>query len=159
VGRLAKLAKEESRTDLVFMHRDADAPSGHNRRAEIAAAVAEAGLGIPVVPVVPIQELEAWLLLSEPEIRRVVGRPGGRNPLALPGPHEVEKRANPKAILQQALLDASETTGRRHLKEKKAFHERRKVLLDRLDIDGPVRRLSAWQVLEADVGRVVVGLL
>ncbi|WP_261556817.1 hypothetical protein [Frankia tisae] len=158
-GRLINLMEGGSRTDPVFIHRDADMPSGDARRAEIAAAAVQAGSQMPVVPVIPVRALEAWLLRSESEIRRVVGRPGGRTPLSLPGLHEVERRADPKGILRKALLDASETTGRRHLRELKAFNERRKVLLDRLDIDGPVRRLSAWRAMEEDIKQAIAGLM
>jgi hypothetical protein len=153
--KFRRLLAEEGSVDLVFVHRDSDSAGSDARRTEIFSAAEAAGFSSPVVPVVPVRMIEAWLLLSETEIRRVVGKPNGRKPLGLPALHEIERRADPKDILAGALLAASETTGQRHRDEKKEFSKRRKVLLDRLDIDGPIVNLPAWQRLLEDIGRAV----
>ena len=158
--RLLSLAAEARMVDIAFVHWDADKRVDRDRRAHIAAAVAATpALTSIVVPVIPIQELEAWLLLDEAAIRTVVGKPSCRVPLGLPRLKRVEETASPKEVLQGALLAASETTGRRRRDERRAFSTRRRTLLERLDIDGPVRQLTAWQRLEADVASAVSELL
>ncbi|WP_217451517.1 hypothetical protein [Candidatus Frankia nodulisporulans] len=145
---------------MIFVHRDADREGASARRAEIAAAAAGSGLLEPVVPVIPVRHLEAWLLLSEGEIRRAVGRPKGSAPLSLPSLREVEKK-DCKAILRRALVEAGETSGRRRQKAdtEAAFSAYRKILLERLDIDGPVRELPSWRALEADIRTAVSRLM
>src|SRR5690606_20980206 len=53
--------------DLLFVHRDTDGEDPASRRTEIAAACLQGTP--PHVAVIPIQETEAWLLLSEAAIR------------------------------------------------------------------------------------------
>ncbi|MFI5935045.1 hypothetical protein [Actinoplanes sp. NPDC051494] len=137
--------------DVVVVHRDADNAGVAARRREITTA-ADTLSGEPqVIPVIPVRMTEAWLLLDEAEIRFVAGNPNGKNPLHLPGRREVEARADPKQILQAALLNAAEAKGRRHERERKRFFEHRRLLLERLDCNGPVTRLSGWQQMVADV--------
>lgn len=152
--RLRQVQAEGANVDIVFVHRDADSPDGEPRREEVRQAAA--AVGIPsVVSVVPVQELEAWLLVDEAAIRHVVGRPSGRTPISLPRLAAIERAASPKEILQTACLTASETAGRRRAREQRDFPRRRLTLLERLDIDGPVRRLPSWQQLEADIEAAV----
>lgn len=141
--------------DLVFVHRDSDSRSDIQRRTEISEAAECSDWPFQVVPLVPIQELEAWLLLSEDAIRNVAGRPSGRVDLGLPKPKDVENTSSPKEILAAALLTASETRGQRHKAEKKKLSARRRVLLERLDTDGPVNDLSSWSSLVADIQAAV----
>jgi hypothetical protein len=56
---------------------------------------------------------EAWFLFDENAIRRAAGNPNGRTRLDLPALKNTEKAADPKSMLNQALKDASELTGRR----------------------------------------------
>ena len=110
---------------------------------------------VPCIAVVPIQELEAWLLVDEGAIRRVVGRPKGRVDLQIPALVLIEKSSSCKDILRSALLAASETTGRGRDRVRQMFDQHRMLLLERLDTDGPVRSLSAWLRLERDVSTAV----
>lgn len=152
-----RVLAEEAPVDAIFVHRDTDDPSDAERRDEISSAIDELGesLAVPVVPVVPIQELEAWLLLDESQIRAVAGKPSKTMSLSLPRPSRVEATSSPKEILMTALLVASDTTGRRYKEAKRRFPEQRRALLERLDIDGPVSELRAWQALERDVATAV----
>jgi hypothetical protein len=152
--RLSKVLAEETPVDIVFVHRDADSRDPTPRRLEVSDAVRATGCQIPWISVVPIQETEAWLILDEAEIRRVAGKPSGRRPLDLPKVGAVEKTADPKGILRHALVEAGELTGRRRERENRAFGQRRRTLLDRLDIDGPVSQLSGWRQLTNDINRV-----
>lgn len=150
-GRLRMLVVQEFPFDVVFVHRDAEGDDPQRRRREIADGAEAVGITSPVIPVVPVRMTEAWLLLDPAEIRRVAGRPNGRDPLDLPVPSEVERLADPKARLHQVLLDASGTRGRRRDRFQRDFGQHRALLLERLDLTGPVSRLQAWQHLRLDI--------
>lgn len=138
----AALALDPS-ANLVFVHRDADRRSEDRRLAEIRDA--SGGFEVPVIPVIPIQETEAWLLLDESAIRAVVENPRGNRPLNLPRPNAIERLANPKQRLRTVLEVASELKGRRLRELKKSFGRHRTMLLQRLNLTGPIIQLSAWQ--------------
>lgn len=149
--KLRRCLEENPDLDLVFVHRDADGRSADARIAEVRAGAEEVQFPLPCIPVVPICMTEAWLLTNEQAIREIVGRPQGKAALGLPPLRRIERTANPKTVLRNALARASEKTGRRLEAEKKQFNMRRRVLLQRLDIDGEVRHLNAWQALESEV--------
>lgn len=73
-ARLRQLRAEgtEAGIDMVFIHRDSDDPDRKGREREIRRGVEESGFPHPFIPVIPVQETEAWLLLDEP------GDPGRR---------------------------------------------------------------------------------
>lgn len=159
-NKLLKTFQEEAEVDLIFVHRDADGRSSAARRDEIAKACGEvSGFKVPVVPVVPIQELEAWLLTDEAQIRLVAGRPSGKVDLGLPKTSAIERVASPKELLRSALLLASETSGRRSQAARSDFDYHRRTLLERLDIDGHITKLDAWQQLQSDVDAAVKSLV
>ena len=158
-ARLRQLLTEatEAGIDMVFIHRDSDGPDRDGREREIRRGVEESGFPHPFIPVIPVQETEAWLLLDEQAIRDVVASKG-KQPLKLPKPNAIEGARNPKEILQKALLAASETSGRRLKKEKNSFSRHRRVLMQRLDPFGAVRNLPSWQCLERDIQRALAQL-
>src|SRR5690606_34616659 len=129
------------------------------RQQEIADAAMELGCSEMVVAVVPVQELEAWLLTDESAIRSVVGRPNGRSNLGLPPARRIEATSSPKERLQSACLEASEKTGARRKKEQRHFSTRRATLLERLDIDGPVNELPSWRNFIDDLNSAATRLL
>lgn len=153
-AKLARLVGAQSRFDVVFVHRDADGRDAGPRIEEIRQAVAEVAPAMKHVPVVPVQMTEAWLLADEAAIRRVVGNPRGTVPLDLPPLRHIEATPQPKQVLRQALVVASEQSGRRRDQEKKAFNARRRNLLLRLEPDGPIRQLPSWQRLDEDIARL-----
>ena len=155
IDKLKAVKSEESSVDLIFVHRDADTPQSDSRRSEIKSAAERVDLTVPVVPLVPVQELEAWLLVDEGAIRLVAGKPAGREALGLPALSRLEHVASPKDVLKAALLKASESSGRRKRTVKNKFPEQRRTLLERLEVDGPLRSLSAWKQLEHDIAEVV----
>jgi hypothetical protein len=140
--------------DLLFVHRDADRVGLDARRAEID-EVLTGCLGSPhCVRVVPVRETEAWLLTDAQAIRDIVGIPGGTMELGLPTKlAQIEACADPKQTLREALALAQ----LRSLKAKpkslsnSAFGDFRARLLETLDIDGPVTKLSSWQRLLEDL--------
>jgi hypothetical protein len=142
-------------TDLVVVHRDADNAGWQARREEISRAVSSLQNNPCVIPVIPVRMTEAWLLLSETEIRFVAGNPRGRNPLPLPSPSEVERNSDPKQLLAAALLEAADVAGRRRERLSKRFNQHRRQLLERLDSRGAVSRLPSWQRLTVDIDSAV----
>lgn len=141
----------EAVPDVIFIHRDAETERADRRREEIDAACRSVGLSCPVVPIVPVRMTEAWLLLDEGAIRTVAGRPTGRQPLDLPTPREAERMADPKSRLRDVLLAASELSGRRRTEFQRQFGVHRRLLLQRLDPNGRVTELDAWQQLRRDI--------
>jgi hypothetical protein len=156
--RLEQLLAEESPVDIVFVHADADSRDGSPRRNQIAEAAQSVMPDGVCVPVVPVQELEAWLLVDEGQIRAVTGRPSGTNAVVLPPLVALERTASPKEILQQSLLEASGKNGRRLDKERAKFPQRRRTLLERLEVDGKVTSLPSFQRLLVDVENAVAAL-
>lgn len=153
-GKLAAVKAIGGAYDIVFLHRDADRDGRAARVAEIAAAVAEVMPDSAHVPVVPIRMTEAWLLLDEQQIREVAGNPNGKVGLNLPSSRNVERIADPKAHLQEALVTAAELTGRRRKSFQNAFPYNRRLLLERLDPDGPVSAVPSWRQFVADTTTV-----
>lgn len=154
----AALRLVDGEIDLFIIHRDADGPDCSPRRLEIEAALEEVereiGGCLLRVPLVPIHMTEAWALLDEQAIREVSGNPNGRVSLSLPSVRECERRSDPKALLRDALVLASEERGRRLERVKRDFGEHRRRLLERLDPDGPVSMTSSWLNLVADIQQV-----
>ena len=131
--------------DLLFIHRDAERKPLDRRIAEIETAVA--GLPDPLVPVVPVRMQEAWLLIDEPALRRAAGNPNGGVDLEMPTIEGLESLPNPKRVLYDLLLDASELTGRRR---KKLNSGRQAMRLGELIDDySPLLRLTAFRRAEA----------
>lgn len=142
--------------DVIFIHRDADDRDGAMARSVIArdvAAVTQAH--VDHVAVIPVQALEAWLLVDHQAIRRVVGNPGGKADLGLPPLAGLERLADPKTALKDAIDRAAEQTGRRRHDLLHGFGRLRRTLLERLDLDGPVRQLSSWAALVTDIERCI----
>ena len=156
--RLRFLLKEGDGFDIAFVHRDAESAPPDNRRAEIAAGASAAGVEAPIVPIVPVRMTEAWLLLDEMEIRTVAGKPRSTTQLNLPHHREVERLSDPKARLADVLLAASCTQGRRREQFKRDFPRHRALLLRRLDLLGPVTKLTAWQRLQSDLDAALASL-
>jgi len=93
------------------VHRDAEGETLERRVIEIKGVVAD--LPDPLVPVVPVRMQEAWLLIDEPALRCAAGNPNGVINLDMPAIDRLEGIPNPKQVLHELLLDASELTGRR----------------------------------------------
>ncbi|GIG28284.1 hypothetical protein [Cellulomonas marina] len=151
--KVQALVDEGATFDFVAVHRDADSRDGSTRRAEVHRALES--VGVAGCPVVPVQMTEAWFIVDERAIRAAVGRPSGREALDLPPLRSVETTHDPKAVLRNALIAASGTTGRRRKRAEQEWSNRRRILLERLDVDGPVQQLPSWQRLVSDIERVV----
>jgi hypothetical protein len=146
-------------TDLLFVHRDADQADPCPRRKEIETAVCEANafqaINIPAVPVIPIRETEAWLLIEEKAIRMAANNPNGRNDLNLPSPQRIEKNSDPKKELQRVLRTATEWSPQR-LKRFDTEAAMARVV-DHISDFSLLRKLSAFQNLESDLAALKSG--
>lgn len=150
-AKLQEALRIEPNVDFVFVHRDADSRDPAPRHNEIYQAVQEVHDGLKYVAVVPVQETEAWLLLDENEVRSVAENPRGRVLLSLPSPSTVENVADPKAHLKEAILLASEQTGRRRDRISSKYSQKRKLLIRRLDPCGPVCGAPSWIRMFSDL--------
>ena len=140
---------------LLFVHRDADRAGRSARVREIKHAADTARRHLmtvpPVVPVIPVRMLEAWLLADETAIRHAVGNQHRSTPLNLPRVRDTERLADPKHILREAFLKASGLRG--HLMD----HVRASpVLVARATASfTALRLLPAFRALETDVQHVI----
>jgi Domain of unknown function (DUF4276) len=150
-GRLKFLLDNSVTFDVVFVHRDAENEPAELRRREIVDGANAAGIRGPVVPIVPVRMTEAWLLRDEAAIRQVAAKPSGRTSLNLPSVSEAERLADPKRALADALLAASEMSGRRRSQMSRDFGRHRRLLLERLDPHGEVTQFSAWRQMQNDI--------
>ena len=135
--------------DILFIHRDSDNEAPPHRYAEIITAFEQCRINLPIICVVPVKMLEAWLLFDEQAIRETVSKPNGRTDLELPKMHQMETLSNPKANLRKALETASGLTGGR----RKNFGTAETLIqLSQLIEDfSPLRRLPAFSHLESDI--------
>lgn len=144
---------------LFLVHRDAEATSLDDRLAEIAAALAKLDDAGVHVSVVPVRMTEAWLLHDELAIRRAAGNPKGKVRLDLPSKiKHVERLADPKQALKQALLTASEATGRARKQKQRDFGRMRARVAELIADYAPLRQLSAFARFEQQL-RVAVASL
>lgn len=151
-----RVAMELYPCDLLFVHRDAETQSPEERRVEIQEAVDELppSLVPPCVCVIPVRMTEAWLLFEESALRSAAGNPNGRMALELPRASEIEALVDPKKVLHVLLETASGLSGRR-LRNFSA-KDRALRVVQFLEDDTPLRALSAFSALEADVHRTAV---
>ena len=158
--RLNAVLKIDHQADFVFYHWDADNRDAAPRYLKLSKDLtAWHGPDVRLVPVIPIQETEAWALLDEAAIRRVAENPKGRMALKLPPPKRIEQIADPKTLLKDILTSASGIKGGRRLaKFKDRFPRHRRQLLEGIDINGPITQLSAWQRLSADLKQMLAEL-
>jgi hypothetical protein len=140
--------------DLLFVHRDADRTDPCSRRKEIDDALNEAKarqpISVPFVPVIPIRETEAWLLIEEKAIRMAANHPNGKKDLQLPSLKHIEKCPDPKKELERVLRAATEQSSPRRLKRFNIEAAKSRVV-DLISDFKPLKQLSAFQSLESDL--------
>lgn len=141
--------------NLLFVHKDADSRNHLGVQTSIVAKLASVVNCPRSICIIPVQELEAWLMTNEQLIREVVGNARGRNHLGLPTIKQIEKTSSPKELLKQALMQASGEKGRRLRRIANDFPHYRALLLQRLLLDGPINQLPAWQRLTNDIKQAV----
>lgn len=135
--------------DLLFVHRDAERAPRQKRIEEIGLALAASGRTVRNIGVVPVRMTEAWLLFDEVAIRQAAGNPNGREPLDLPRLPTIEDLPNPKARLHQLVRHASGRSARRWRRLNIGATVKR--VADLITDFSPLRRLPAFQAVEADI--------
>ena len=152
-----KAAIELYPCDLLFVHRDADREPRAKRVEEIRSAVQRISsdffAGRPCVCVVPVRMTEAWLLFDEAAIRQAAGNPRSATPLCLPPTARVEDLPDPKSVLNQALLRATDKPARRLRKFRTGQAVQR--LAELIQDYSPLRQATAFQTLEQDLQNVL----
>ena len=150
--------------DLLLVHRDSDSPNDTQsagpgrRREEISAAISDAGYDGAWASIVPVRMTETWLLLDEAAIRAVVGRPNGNDLVILPPSNNLESVANPKDVLDDALLSASGASGRRLSKIKRDLPKFHRRLLEDLPVGGPLEQIPSWVRFRDDLREALAGI-
>jgi hypothetical protein len=141
--------------EFLFIHRDAEGDPADWRRQEIQKSIESLGakMGVTHVCVVPIRMTEAWLLFDTAAIRFASGNPNGKVQLKLPPLTNLEEKPDPKRLLYELLVTASELSGRR----RRSFDAktRARIVARSLDDFSALRQLSAFRTLETDVQRIV----
>ena len=147
--------------ELLFVHRDADREPRENRVSEIRSAIQRISsdffAGRPYACVVPVRMTEAWLLFDEAAIRQAAGNPSGTSPLNLPSVSRAEDLPDPKAVLNQALIQATEKPARRLEKCRTGLAVQRVAEL--ISDYAPLRRSHSFQALEGELQAVLGDLL
>ena len=144
--------------DIIFVHQDAEKQDPSLRYKEVQDAVDSMSPDLLAVAVVPVRMTEAWLLIDEGMIRHVAKRPHSTDDLGLPPISRIETHPDPKKLLQDALSAASGLQGRKLKRFQRQFSNNRRTLLQRLDVNGPVRNLRSWKALESSLDRIVAPL-
>ena len=143
--------------DLIFVHRDAEREPSESRIDEIHRSINLVSSDLftrpLVICVVPVRMTEAWLLFDEAKIRRAAGNPAGRSKLLLPPISKVESLPDPKGILRELFVQATELPQRR-LKRFK-FEQAVYRLAELIEDFSPLLQLPAFRQLENELKAVV----
>jgi hypothetical protein len=143
-------AIEEFSPDVLFVHRDAERSTLEDRRMEVPTSPG------PIVRVVPVRMMEAWLLIDEPALRVAAGNPNATSSLDLPRADELESIPDPKARIGELLLRASGLHSPRRLKRLRRDIAHRVQRLSQLIRDfTPLLRLSAFSAFRAELEAVL----
>lgn len=113
------LSGYETGSMLVFVHRDAETLTLDQRKEEFANVTRP-----DVVPVIPVRMTEAWLLIDGAAIGKAADRPGAA--VALPSLRQLENIADPKAVLEDLLIQAAgRLSGRKLARFRSSLTDRR----------------------------------
>jgi hypothetical protein len=96
---------------------------------------------------------EAWLLFDEAAIRQAAGNPRSTTPLCLPSLDKVEDLPDPKTVLNEALIRATDKPARRLRKFRTGQAVQR--LAELIQDYSPLRRATAFQALEQELQTVL----
>lgn len=151
--KLQALVRAYPNADVFFVHRDADDVGLERRREEVLAAANNIP-GRRVIPLVPVCQLEAWLLSDQNSIKRIAGNAAHRGNLqSVPPIRRLEHIVDSKSVLKNALCEASGAQGGRLRKFKERFGEMRARLAYDLDPAGPVSQLNSYQIFREELRR------
>jgi hypothetical protein len=150
LGEAIEGISQKLRPDILFVHRDAERESLETRREEI--PMVRSG----VVRVVPVRMTEAWFLVDERAIRKAAGNPNGRVDIDLPAVSQLESLPNPKDLLRELLLLASEhASPRRRQRFMRDIGHCVHLVAQYTEDFAPLRQLRAYRAFEEDLRRAV----
>jgi len=98
---------------------------------------------------------EAWFLFDQDAIRSAAGNPRGRNDLNLPTHAEAARRADPKEILEEALVAASESSGRRLAEFRRDLAARKKMVSEKIENFSPLMVHDSFRRFYDETGAVL----
>ena len=132
------LGKRDSGDMLVFVHRDSEGLPLEERLQEF-----ERVERPDVVPVVPVQMSEAWILFDAGAIARAASAPSAK--IVAPRAAELESIANPKQRLDELLVAAAGSpSGRRGRTFKRSLVERRVSVAGYIADYSPLENVPAF---------------
>lgn len=139
-GTVSDFLQEFRRSvQLVFVHRDAESATLEERLTEFE------GVELPgVVPVIPVQMSEAWVLIDGQAIARAAGRPNQN--VSVPTPSALERLRDPKAHLDDLLRAAAgNPTGRRKKQFERDLVDKRVDVANWINDYTPLLQLPAFR--------------
>jgi len=142
--------------DLLFVHRDAETVPLNDRLGEVVNAfnMANSAGGIPpVVSVIPVRMMEAWLLFDVNAIRLAAGNPNGVVELNMPKMCDIESLPNPKGALHTLLREATEWGS--HRKDRFDTGTAAQRIPEYISDFSPLRSLSAFKSLENRILEII----
>jgi hypothetical protein len=137
--------------EVLLIHRDAEREDPLRRTQEILNAIEGVREEVPKVPIVPVRMSEAWLLIDEQAIRIAAGNPAGTISLDLPRVRDLERVPDPKAVLHESILVASQSAGRRRDRLKRDLSMRVQRVAQVIEDYSKLRSLAAFQRFESDL--------
>jgi hypothetical protein len=135
--------------ELLFVHRDAESQSREARVAEIENAVSAVTPSPPVVCVIPVRMVEAWLLIDANAIKSAAGNSRYAGNLTLPDVSRLERLPDPKEILHELLKQACDLNRRRL--RRYPVHQYARRVSDFIRDFSALRRLDAFNALEEEI--------
>ena len=124
---------------VIFVHRDAENFTLENRLREF-----DGVTRTNVVPVVPVQMSEAWILFDGSAVARAAGSPSSH--VSVPAIAEIETLRNPKERLDELLFQAAGApAGRRGKNFKRSIVKRRVSVAAYIEDYGPLENVPAFR--------------
>jgi hypothetical protein len=139
------LASLTTNSMIVFVHRDAERGTIHDRLTEF-----EGHGRADIVPIVPVRMTEAWLLIDAAAIAAAADRPDAI--VQLPAVAGLGTLVNPKQRLEDLLLAvAGELTGRRLKRFRRSIVDRRINVASLIGDFAPLEQLEAFRCFQAEL--------
>lgn len=141
----AFLQKHESNAMLIFVHRDSEKETRSERLREFEGVDRQG-----VVPLIPVRMTEAWLLFDSLAIARAADAPGAS--VVVPSLGSIETLPDPKALLEELLLEAAgNPTGRKRKMFKRRIVSRRVSVASLISDYAPLEQLPAFAAFQAEL--------
>lgn len=138
---------------ILFVHRDSERTSPHDRLSEIRTELH--GVSYCYIPIIPVRMTEAWFLHSEEAIRGASGNPNGTAMIEPPRPQDVSTVANPKDYMSELLIKANGASGRRLKKVRQRLPQMRRIVAQWTDCFQPLLENKEFRGLSEEIDGVL----